>query len=129
MKKGFVMKIVDVLVSIFGLISEGWNLIFKLALVIIAIVVVVGVVKSCAANATLNEHSSCQQFAQADTATQNKVLQDMLNARGDKSGIVTARFSVTLYCDVHDPDSPIDGIYNSSSISQQFVSLSSNGNL
>ncbi|HEU5374400.1 MAG TPA: hypothetical protein VFV38_03090, partial [Ktedonobacteraceae bacterium] len=73
---------------------------------------VVGLVKSCSANATLNEHSSCNQFAQADTATQDKVLQDMMAAHPDTQDSLTlTRASVTLYCDVHDGNSPIDGIY------------------
>ena len=68
------MKTLDL---IFGLISGAWGLIFKLALVVIAIVVIVGFIKSCTADATLSEQSSCQQFEQADTTTQDKVLQDI----------------------------------------------------
>ncbi len=104
---------------IFGLISEAWGLIFKVALVILAIVIVVGFVKSCTANATLNEHSSCQQFEQADTATQDNVLQEMLTAHHSQDNVALARFSVTLYCNVHDANSPIDGIYGSSNVGQQ----------
>jgi hypothetical protein len=104
---------------IFSLISGAWSLLFKVALVIIAIVVVVGFINSCAANATLSEHSSCQQFEQADTTTQNKVLQDMMNAHHDQSFVSTVRFSVTLYCDIHDSSSPIDGVYSSGNVGQQ----------
>jgi outer membrane murein-binding lipoprotein Lpp len=110
------MKIVEL---IFEFISEAWGLIYKLALVILAIVVIVAFIKGCAANATLNEHSSCQQFQQADTATQDKVLQDMMAAHHDQGSVSVTRFSVTLYCNVHDDNSPIDGIYNSSNAGQQ----------
>lgn len=114
-----------ILAFIFAFINEAWGLIFKAALVILAIVVVVGFIRGCAANATLNEHSSCQQFAQADATTQDKVLQDMTVAHGgSKSSVATTRFSVTLYCDFHSEDSPIDGIYNSSETGRQPVSRS-----
>lgn len=104
------MKIV---VLILDFISEAWSLIFKLALVIIAIVVVVGFIRSCTANATLNEHSSCSQFGQADTTTQNNVLQQMMVSHHDQQGSVAlTRASVSLYCDFHDNSSPIDGIYS-----------------
>lgn len=92
---------------------------FEGALVILAIVVIVGFIKSCTANATLSEHSSCQQFGQADTTTQDKVLQDMMAAHHSQGSVSVTRFSVTLYCNVHDDNSPIDGIYNSSNVSQQ----------
>lgn len=108
-----------VLVLILDLISGAWSLIFKVALVIIAIVVVVGFINSCSANATLSEHSSCKQFAQADTTTQNKVLQDMIVAHNSQSSVSLVRFSVTLYCNLHDGSSPIDGIYNSSNVGQR----------
>ncbi len=107
------------LALIFTLINEAWGLIFKVALVILAIVVVVGFLKSCMANATLNEHSSCQQFEQADTTTQDNVLQNMIAAHHDQEGITIVRFSVTLYCNVHDENSPIDGVYGSSNLGQQ----------
>lgn len=110
------MKILELIV---GLISEAWGLIFKLALVVIAIVVVVGFIQSCSANATLSEHSSCKQFAQADTTTQNKVLQDMLASHHDQDSISITRASVSLYCEFHDDSSPIDGVYNSSNVGQQ----------
>ena len=108
---------------IFGLISEAWSLLFKIALVIIAIVVVVGFIRGCAANATLSEHSSCQQFAQADTTTQNQVLQDMMTAHHSQGGITLERDSVILYCQFHDSSSPIDGIYNSSHLEQPAQAL------
>lgn len=111
------------LAVIFGLISEAWGLIVKVALVILAIVVIVGFLKSCSANATLNEHSSCQQFEQADGATQDKVLQDMMAAHGSQGSLSVVRFSVELYCKVHDDNSPIDGIYSSSSAGQQSVAI------
>jgi len=104
---------------IFGLISEAWGLIFKLAIVILVIVGIVGFIKSCTANATLSEHSSCQQFGQADTTTQNKVLQDMMASHHDQGSISTTLFSVTLYCEIHDQNSPIDGVYNSGNVGQQ----------
>lgn len=107
------------LALIFDFISDAWGLIVKVALVILAIVVIVGFLKSCAANATLSEHSSCQQFEQADTTTQDKVLQDMMAAHHSQGSVSVTRFSVTLYCNVHDDNSPIDGIYNSSNVSQQ----------
>jgi len=110
------MKIVAL---IFAIINEAWSLIWKGALVILAIVVIVGFIRSCTANATLNEHSSCQQFEQADTSTQDKVLQDMLAAHHDYSGLSLTRFSVTLYCNVHHENSPIDGVYNSGQVGQQ----------
>ncbi len=110
-----------ILVFILDLISGTWGLVVKVSLVIIALVIIVGFVKSCAANATLSEHSSCQQFEQADTATQDKVLQDMIVAHHSRGGISLTRFSVTLYCDTHGDNAPIDGIYNSSNIGQQWA--------
>ena len=110
------MKVVAV---IFALIGEAWGLIFKLAIVVVAIVIAWSFISSCAANATLSEHSSCQQFQQADTSTQNKVLQDMMNAHNDQDGLATTRFSVTLYCEVHDSSSPIDGIYSGGNVGNQ----------
>ena len=95
------------------------GLIFKGALVILAIVVVVGFIRSCSANATLSEHSSCQQFEQADATTQNKVLQDMMISHHSQGSVSVTRFSVTFYCNVHDENSPIDGIYGSGNVGQQ----------
>lgn len=108
---------------IFGFISEAWSLLFKIALVIVAIVVVVGFIRGCATNATLSEHSSCQQFAQADTTTQNNVLQDMMTAHHSQGGVALERDSVILYCQLHDSSSPIDGIYNSSNVEQPAQAL------
>lgn len=104
---------------VFGLISGTWSLLFKLAIVILVIVGIVSYISSCANNASLSEHSSCQQFEQADSSTQDKVLQDMLTAHHDTLGLSTIRLSVGLYCNLHDPNSPIDGVYNSSHLGQQ----------
>lgn len=106
-------------VLIADLISGIWGLIFKLALVILAIVAVVAIINSCSANATLSEHSSCQQFDQADATTQNKVLQDMMTAHHDQGDISTVRFSLTLYCNMYGGSSPIDGIYSGGNVEQQ----------
>jgi hypothetical protein len=111
------------LALISGLISGTWSFIFKAAIIIVVIVGIVGFVKSCSSNATLNEHSSCQQFEQADATTQDKVLQDMMTAHHDQSGVSTARFSVTLYCNFHDQNSPVDGVYNSSNVGQPAQAL------
>ena len=108
-----------ILATIFDLISGTWGLIVKIALVILAIVVVVGFVKSCAANASLDEHSSCQQFEQADSATQDRVLQDMMTAHHDQGNIALTRASLTLYCNVYGGNAPIDGIYNGGDVGQQ----------
>lgn len=101
------------------LIGEGWGLIYRLALVVLAIAFVVFFIKGCAANATLNEHSSCSQYAQADTDTQNKVLQQMLNAHNDHSSVQFARANVQLYCMIKGDNAPIDGVYSSGHVSQQ----------
>ena len=101
------------------LIGEGWGLIYRLALVILAIVFVVFFIKGCAANATLNEHSSCSQYEQADTDTQNKVLQQMMNAHNDHSSVEFARTDVELYCTIKGDNAPIDGVYSGGHISQQ----------
>lgn len=102
-------------------IADLWGLIYKVAIVIIAIVAIVAFVRSCAANASLDEHSSCQQFEQADTATQDIVVQNMQQAHNDTSGVYTAIFSIKLYCSVHGDNAPIDGIYNASHIHPQFA--------
>ena len=109
------------LALIFGTINGIWSLIYKLAIVIIVGVGIWAFVNSCVANATLSEHSSCQQFQQADTNTQNKVLQDMITAHHDIDGLTLTRLSVTLYCDTHDSSSPIDGIYNGGHVDQQLA--------
>lgn len=108
-----------ILVLILDFISEAWGLIFKVALVIIAIVVVVGFIQSCSANATLSEHSSCKQFAQADTTAQNNVLQNMMVSHHDQGSVSVTGSSVLLYCEFHDDSSPIDGIYNGGNVGQQ----------
>lgn len=108
---------------IFGAISEIWSLLFKLAIIIIVIVGIWVFVSSRIANATLSEHSSCQQFEQADTNTQNKVLQDMITAHHDIDGLTLTRFSVTLYCDTHDSSSPIDGVYNGGHVDRQLATV------
>ena len=101
------------------LIGEGWGLIYRLALVILAIVFVVFFIKGCAANATLNEHSSCSQYEQADTDTQNKVLQQMMNAHNDHSSVEFARTDVELYCTIKGDNAPIDGVYSSGHVGRQ----------
>lgn len=111
----------DVVMFIGGLIGDGWNLIVRIAIVILVIVGIVAFVKSCAANATLNEHSSCQQFQQADADTQDKVLQDMMTAHHDQGSIDTTRFSLALYCNIKGGNAPIDGIYSSGYVGQSFV--------
>lgn len=111
------------LAFVFDLISGAWGLVVKLAIVIVAIVIVVAFVRSCAANATLNEHSSCQQFEQADASTQDKVLQDMMAAHHDQGDISLTMASVTLYCDTHDDNAPIDGIYDGSNVGQPAQTL------
>lgn len=106
---------------IIGAISEIWSLLFKIAIVIVVIVGIWAFINSRIANATLNERSSCQQFQQADTATQNKVLQDMMTAHHDTTGLALTRFSVTFYCNVHDGSSPIDGVYSSGHVDRQLA--------
>ena|SRR5579884_878570 len=112
------MKALEV---IFDLIIGTGNFIYKLAIVIIVGVAIWAVVSTCASNATLSEHSSCQQFEQADTSTQDKVLQQMMSAHNDRGSLSLTRFSLTLYCNTHDPNSPIDGIYSSGNADRQSV--------
>jgi hypothetical protein len=109
----------EVLGLIAVLIGEGWGLIYRLAIVVIAIAFIVFLIKGCAANATLNEHSSCSQYEQADTDTQNKVLQQMLDAHNDHSDIQFARTNVELYCTIKGDNAPIDGVYSGGHIDQQ----------
>lgn len=105
------------LAIIADLITGAWGLIFKLALVVIAIALAVSFFHSCAGGG-LTEHSSCQDYQQASADAQNKALQDMMNAHGTKGSIETTRASVELYCTFHSPDSPIDGIYSSGQVGQ-----------
>lgn len=78
------------------------------------IVFCVGLVRGVFSNATLNEHSNCQQFGEADSDAQTRVLQDMMKAHNTPSDeLQTTRASVTLYCYVHGSGAPIDGIYGS----------------
>lgn len=100
------------------LIGEGWGLIYRLAIVVIAIAFIVFLIKGCAANATLNEHSSCSQYEQADTDTQNKVLQQMMNAHNDHSSVEFARTNVELYCTIKGDNAPIDGVYSGGDVGQ-----------
>lgn len=95
-------------------ISSVWDFIYKAAIVIVVIVGIVYFLRGCAANATLNEHSSCGQFEQADSSTQDQVLQQMMTAHHDQVGsFELTRASLTLYCDVYGSNAPIDGIYGS----------------
>jgi hypothetical protein len=110
--------IVAGLVLVLDLISSAWDLILKIAFVIFVVALAVGFIKSCAGGG-LNEHSSCQQFQQADSSAQNKVLQDMMTAHHDQSSVSTARFSVTLYCNIYGGSAPIDGVYSSGDLGQQ----------
>ena len=105
--------------KILGSIGEAWGLIFKQTLAAIAIVVVMGFITGCSSSGSLNEHSSCQDFEQADTATQDQVLQDMEAAHNSSDNLPLTRASVELYCETHDPGSPIDGIYNNSYVGKQ----------
>ncbi len=98
-------------------IRDAWGPIFKGTLVMIALVGVLGLTTSC--SSSLNEHSSCQDYDQADTNTQNQVLQDMMTAHGTQGSLTVTRLSVELYCGTHDSSSPIDGIYSSGNIGAQ----------
>lgn len=110
----------DILGLVVGLLGEGWGCITRLAIVIVVIVGGVLFIQHLVGNATLNEHSSCQQFEQADSDAQTKVLQEMMAAHNDHSSIQTARFSVNLYCNVYGGSAPIDGVYgNGSSLNRQ----------
>ena len=104
---------------VLAFISEAWGLLFKLAIVILVIAGIWIFISNYFANATLSEHSSCKQFEQADTSTQNKVLQDMMTAHHDTGSVSTTVFSLTLYCDTHDQNSPIDGIYSGGNVGHQ----------
>ena len=106
----------NALLLLFAFIAEAWGLIYKVAIVIL---VIVGVVIFIQSRAPLTEHSSCQQFEQADADAQTKVLQDMMAAHHDTSSIQTARFSVNLYCNVYGPSAPIDGVYSSGGVGKQ----------
>jgi hypothetical protein len=83
---------------------------------ILILAVIVGgiiLVKDAVFPPSLTEHSTCQQFEQADYNAQTQVLQQMMTAHGDKGGdIGTTRLSVGLYCNIMGPNAPIDGIYN-----------------
>lgn len=82
-------------------------------ILVIGVIIVVIVTVTNLNNGGLTEHSSCQQFEQADSDAQNKVLQQMMAAHNDpSSNIGETRFSLTLYCNVMGPSAPIDGIYN-----------------
>jgi hypothetical protein len=92
-------------------INSLWDFIYRLAIVAGIIILIVVFISSCANNMGLNEHSSCQQFQQADSSTQDNVVQAMEQAHGDTTppGIVIG--SIDLYCDVYGSNAPIDGIY------------------
>lgn len=109
----------DVLLLILSLLGSGWNLVVRLAVVIVVIVGGVAFINSCAASATLSEHSSCQQFQEASADAQTKVLQDMMAAHHDQESLSTARFSVTLYCNLEGGSAPIDGVYSGGDTGQQ----------
>ena len=99
--------------------GELTRIIYRLVIAGLVIVGLIVLVVSCANNASLNEHSSCQQFAQADSSTQDKVLQDMMNAHNDHESIQLARASLNLYCDVYGGSAPIDGIYGGGDVAPQ----------
>ncbi len=110
------------LAIIADLITGAWGLIFKLALVVIAIALAVSFIHSCGSG--LTEHSSCQDYQQASTDAQNKVIEDMIAAHGgSKNSFATTRASVELYCTFHAPDSPIDGIYSSGQVGQPLAQV------
>ncbi len=76
------------------LIGGAWRLILGIGVILF----VVFLIRSCVTSATLNEHSSCGDFAQASADDQNRVLQDMRAAHHDTSSIQTTRVSLNLYC-------------------------------
>lgn len=79
----------------------------------LAVIVVVVVAVHSATSPSLTEHSTCQQFQQADSDAQTTVLQTMMQAHNTPSDqLQTTRFSLNLYCNVYGPSAPIDGIYN-----------------
>ncbi len=108
----------NILVLIVALFGELTSSVYRIAVVILVIVGAAALINSCAANATLNEHSSCQQFANASSSAQDGALQSMMTAHNDHSTISGARASVTLYCDLYGGNAPIDGIYSGGNIHQ-----------
>ncbi|HKV85165.1 MAG TPA: zinc ribbon domain-containing protein, partial [Ktedonobacterales bacterium] len=66
----------DVIELIVDLIGGAWSLIVSAAVVIVVVVAGIAFIKSHF-GAGLSEHSTCQQFEQADASAQDKVLQDM----------------------------------------------------
>jgi len=93
-----------------------WGLISRVVIAILLIVGGIAIFHALFPDVGLNEHSTCQQFEQADTDAQNRVLQDMLTAHNDPNpsqDVGLARFSVEAYCFTHSDSSPIDGIYSS----------------
>jgi hypothetical protein len=104
------------LVLVVGLGSGLWGLISRVVIAIVVIFLGIAAFHAIFPDVGLNEHSSCQQFEQADTNAQNQVLQDMLTAHHDPNpsqDVGEARFSVTLYCNIYGDNAPIDGIYSS----------------
>ena len=95
----------------FDLIGGAWRLILGIGVVLF----VVFLIRGCVTSATLNEHSSCGDFAQASSDDQNRALQDMRAAHHDTSSIQATRVSLNLYCTIYGDSAPIDGIYGDGS--------------
>ena len=106
---------------ILALISGAWGLIAGAATIIIVVIGGIAIISNITASATLTEHSSCQQFEQASSDAENKVLQEMMASHHDTSSVQEARFSLNLYCNVEGPSAPIDGIYGRGSVGTQPV--------
>lgn len=104
------MTIALVIAALFGELTRS---VYRIAIVILVLVGVVALVNSCVSNATLSEHSSCQQFNQASASAQDQVLQAMLTAHHSQDGIAAERASLNLYCAFSGDNAPIDGIYGS----------------
>lgn len=93
------------------LFEGGWNLIRNLALIIGGILILGTIIGHLGVG--LSEHSSCQDYEQADSGAQTKVLQDMMAAHGTPADeLQGTRVSVELYCAVYGGSAPIDGIYS-----------------
>lgn len=106
----------EVVGLIADLIGGTWNLLVSAAVIIVVVVGGIAFIKSHFGS-SLNEHSTCQQFEQADASAQDKVLQDMITAHGGHDSVTTARFSVNLYCSIYGGGAHIDGVYGSGYVS------------
>ncbi|MGH2487683.1 MAG: hypothetical protein ACRDHE_16905 [Ktedonobacterales bacterium] len=110
---------------IVALIIGGWEFIWKLTVVILVVVGGFILIKQFVASHSLSTSSNCQQFQQADSGAQDRVLQQLITEHHDLNSVATDRLLMNLYCNLYGGSAPLEGAYGSGDVGQQPAALAS----